>query len=45
MDSEYKDNYEVFRNVVDDFGADNTGDEDAAPAIQAAIQGTASDAL
>ncbi|RAL02841.1 glycoside hydrolase family 55 protein [Aspergillus ibericus CBS 121593] len=38
MDSKYKDNYDVFRNVVDDFGADNTGDEDAAAAIQAAIQ-------
>ncbi|PYH93449.1 exo-beta-1,3-glucanase [Aspergillus ellipticus CBS 707.79] len=38
MDSAYKDSYNVFRNVVDDFGADNTGSQDAAAAIQAAIK-------
>lgn len=39
MDSKYKDNYSVFRNVVKDFGADNTGQKDAAAAISAAIKG------
>lgn len=39
MDSRYKDNYTVFRNVVKDFGADNTGQKDAAAAISAAIKG------
>ncbi|BCR94046.1 glycoside hydrolase family 55 protein [Aspergillus luchuensis] len=38
MDSRYKDNYTVFRNVVKDFGADNTGQKDAAAAISAAIK-------
>lgn len=40
MDSKYKANYTVFRNVVKDFGADNTGKKDAAAAISAAIKGT-----
>lgn len=39
MDSTYKNNYKVFRNVVTDFGADNTGTTDASAAIQAAITG------
>jgi glucan 1,3-beta-glucosidase len=39
MDSTYKANYEVFRNVVTDFGADNTGSTDASVAIQNAING------
>lgn len=37
MDSAYKANYNVFRNVVTDFGADNTGNTDASVAIQNAI--------
>jgi len=37
MDSAYKSNYVVFRNVVTDFGADNTGSTDASVAIQNAI--------
>ncbi|PWY92822.1 exo-beta-1,3-glucanase [Aspergillus heteromorphus CBS 117.55] len=37
MESGFKDNYNVFRNVVKDFGADNTGSMDASAAIQAAI--------
>ncbi|OCL04180.1 glycoside hydrolase family 55 protein [Glonium stellatum] len=37
MDSSYKANYKVFRNVVTDFGADNTGTKDASSAIQSAI--------
>lgn len=39
LTSEYKDNYDVFRNVVTGFGADNTGTRDAAGAIQNAING------
>jgi glucan 1,3-beta-glucosidase len=39
MSSTYKDNYVVFRNVVTDFGADNTGATDASVAIQNAITG------
>lgn len=39
MDSSYKSNYAVFRNVVTDFGADNTGANDASAAIQNAING------
>jgi glucan 1,3-beta-glucosidase len=39
MDSTYKANYNVFRNVVTDFGADNTGATDASAAIQSAING------
>lgn len=39
MDSSYKNNYVVFRNVVTDFGADNTGSKDASAAIQNAING------
>ncbi|KAI9927862.1 hypothetical protein MW887_002714 [Aspergillus wentii] len=35
--TEYKNNYKVFRNVVTDFGADNTGQKDSSEAIQAAI--------
>ncbi|KAL2219267.1 putative exo-beta-1,3-glucanase [Thermoascus aurantiacus ATCC 26904] len=42
MDSTYKNNYKVFRNVVTDFGADNTGTTDASAAIQAAITAGAS---
>ncbi|GLA29055.1 hypothetical protein AnigIFM63326_006943 [Aspergillus niger] len=38
MDSKYKANYTVFRNVVKDFGADNTGKKDAAAAISAAVK-------
>jgi glucan 1,3-beta-glucosidase len=39
LDSSYKANYHVFRNVVTDFGADNTGATDASAAIQQAING------
>lgn len=39
MSSSYKANYKVFRNVVTDFGADNTGANDASAAIQEAING------
>jgi glucan 1,3-beta-glucosidase len=39
MDSSYKANYKVFRNVVTDYGADNTGTKDASSAIQSAITG------
>jgi glucan 1,3-beta-glucosidase len=39
MDSSYKANYQVFRNVVTDYGADNTGASDASGAIQNAING------
>lgn len=39
MESSYKGNYKVFRNVVTDFGADNTGNSDASAAIQRAING------
>jgi glucan 1,3-beta-glucosidase len=42
LDSTYKDNYKVFRNVVTDFGADNTGATDASAAIQNAINGITS---
>ncbi|KAL4754873.1 hypothetical protein BDW72DRAFT_200536 [Aspergillus terricola var. indicus] len=34
----YRDNYKVFRNVVTDYGADNTGQSDASSAIQKAIR-------
>ncbi|KAL4805619.1 pectate lyase superfamily protein-domain-containing protein [Aspergillus unguis] len=34
----YKDNYKVFKNVVSDYGADNTGKSDASSAIQDAIR-------
>lgn len=36
---EYKELYKVFRNGVDDYGADNTGTTDASDAIQRAIEG------
>lgn len=39
LSSEYKDSYKVFRNVVSDYKADNTGNQDSAPAIQRAIEG------
>jgi glucan 1,3-beta-glucosidase len=39
MPSSYKPNYSVFRNVVTDYGADNTGNTDASVAIQNAING------
>jgi glucan 1,3-beta-glucosidase len=39
MSSTYQANYRVFRNVVTDFGADNTGKTDASAAIQKAISG------
>jgi polygalacturonase len=39
MDSRYKSDYKVFRNVVADFKADNTGRTDASAAIQKAIAG------
>lgn len=39
MPSSYKPNYKVFRNVVTDYGADNTGNTDASVAIQNAIEG------
>ncbi|RQM07058.1 hypothetical protein DH86_00000204, partial [Scytalidium sp. 3C] len=42
MESSYKGNYKVFRNVVTDFGADNTGNSDASAAIQRAINAGAS---
>ncbi|KAH3147357.1 hypothetical protein KXW18_005344 [Aspergillus fumigatus] len=42
LDSTYKHNYKVFRNVVTDFGADNTGAKDASAAIQNAINAGAS---
>ena len=32
-------NWKVFRNVVEDYGADNTGNKDASGAIQKAING------
>lgn len=32
-------NYSTFRNVVEDFDADNTGNTDASAAIQKAIDG------
>jgi hypothetical protein len=35
----YKDKYKVVRNVVTDYGADNTGQKDASSAIQTAIRG------
>ncbi|KAA8645849.1 hypothetical protein EYZ11_010007 [Aspergillus tanneri] len=38
LSSDYKDKYAVFRNVVTDFHADNTGQRDASLAIQKAIQ-------
>ncbi|EED13452.1 exo-beta-1,3-glucanase, putative [Talaromyces stipitatus ATCC 10500] len=37
MSSNYRNEYSVFRNVVTDFGADNTGATDASAAIQKAI--------
>lgn len=37
MSSEYRSDYSVFRNVVTDYGADNTNTTDAATAIQNAI--------
>ncbi|RAL17631.1 putative exo-beta-1,3-glucanase [Aspergillus homomorphus CBS 101889] len=42
LDSSYKANYKVFRNVVTDYGADNTGATDASTAIQNAIKAGAS---
>lgn len=39
LQEQFKDQYIVFRNVVNDYGADNTGSVDAAAAIQAAIDG------
>ncbi|KAH8426638.1 uncharacterized protein LDX57_004371 [Aspergillus melleus] len=39
LESGSKENYTVFRNVVTDFNADNTGQKDASGAIQNAIQG------
>jgi hypothetical protein len=39
MNPTYIANYSVFRNVVKDFGADNTGKNDSSFAIQAAIDG------
>ncbi|KAF4286853.1 hypothetical protein CNMCM8689_001585 [Aspergillus fumigatus] len=42
LSTEVKKNYPVFRNVVKDFGADNTGQNDAAGAIQSAIEAGAS---
>ncbi|PKY07913.1 putative exo-beta-1,3-glucanase [Aspergillus campestris IBT 28561] len=38
LSAEHKDNYTVFRNVVKDYDADNTGKESASSAIQKAIQ-------
>ncbi|KAE8148799.1 pectate lyase superfamily protein-domain-containing protein [Aspergillus avenaceus] len=38
LSSDYKDSYKVFRNVVVDYKADNTGREDASAAIQKAIE-------
>lgn len=40
LSSDLKDGYTVFRNVVTDFGADNTGKSDASAAIQKAINGS-----
>lgn len=40
MSSEYRSEYSVFRNVVTEYGADNTGATDASVAIQNAINGT-----
>ncbi|KAJ6101768.1 hypothetical protein N7486_004195 [Penicillium sp. IBT 16267x] len=42
MSSTYKGNYQVFRNVVTQYGADNTGRTDASARIQAAINAGAS---
>ena len=42
MNSNFKSNYKVFRNVVVDYHADNTGRSDASKAIQKAITGTSS---
>ncbi|TQB74031.1 hypothetical protein MPDQ_005230 [Monascus purpureus] len=42
MDPSQKSNYKVFRNVVADFNADNTGQSDASAAIQKAIDTGAS---
>lgn len=39
LQGQYKDQYTVFRNVVKDYGADNSGSVDAGAAIQAAIDG------
>lgn len=39
LSSQYRDSYKVFRNVVKDYGADNTGSEDASEAIEKAIKG------
>jgi hypothetical protein len=39
LQGQFKDQYTVFRNVVKDYGADNTGSVDAGAAIQAAING------
>lgn len=39
MQSPCKSSYQVFRNVVTDFGADDTGNTDASTAIQNAIDG------
>jgi glucan 1,3-beta-glucosidase len=39
MQPSCKSTYQVFRNVVTDFGADNTGNTDASTAIQNAIDG------
>lgn len=39
LQAQYKDTYKVFRNVVSDYGADNTGSRDASEAIQKAIEG------
>jgi glucan 1,3-beta-glucosidase len=41
LSTDVKKNYPVFRNVVKDFGADNTGQNDTAGAIQSAIEGIA----
>ena len=39
LGEKYKDHYKVFRNVVSDYGADNSGKTNAAAAIQSAIEG------
>ena len=39
MPAGLKSSYKVYRNVVTDFGADNTGKTDASDAIQKAING------
>lgn len=39
MSANYRSEYSVFRNVVTDYGADNTGATDASTAIQNAING------